>query len=200
MNNFFHTNFEITNLGNIIYNYLMKDLQVITGCMFAGKTTELINRLKSLNENYLLVKPKVDIRDHGEKIVTHGGITEQAISVHKLSDIFEKLSDIKVVGVDEAQFFKKSIISDLYYLNSQNIRIIVAGLEKDYLNQPFGSMVEIISIADKVIRLKAICHRCGEDAIYSHRKNTHAKEQFLIGNKNFYEALCERCFQNNKIL
>mgnify|MGYP001487139650 CR=1 FL=1 len=178
----------------------MKDLQVITGCMFAGKTTALISRLKSLNEHYLLVKPKVDIRDHEEQIVTHSGITERAISVHKLSDIFDKLSDIKVVGIDEAQFFQKSIISDLDYLHSNGIRVIVAGLEKDYLNQPFGSMVEIISIAESITRLMAICHRCGGDAIYSHRKNTDTKEQLLIGNKNFYEALCETCFQNNKII
>ena len=110
------------------------------------------------------------------------------------------LSGIKAVGVDEAQFFPASIIDDLYYLNSKNIKIIVAGLEKDYLNQPFGSMVEIISIADSIVRLKANCHRCGRDAEYSQRKNTDTKKQFLIGNKNFYEALCEQCFQQNKVL
>ena len=178
----------------------MKNLQVITGCMFAGKTTALINNLKLLNENYLLVKPKVDIRDNKEQIVTHGGITEQAFSVNTLSDIFNELSDIKVVGIDEAQFFPESIIKDLQYLNSKSIKIIVAGLEKDYLNKPFGSMMEIISLADSIIRLKAKCHRCGKDAIYSHRRNTDSKEQFLIGNKNFYEALCEKCFQQNKVL
>ena len=174
----------------------MKDIQVITGCMFAGKTTELINRLKTLKENYILVKPIVDNRDSGNFISTHSGIEEKAIRVNRLSDIFDQLDKIDVIGIDEAQFFKKSIIQDLYYLKSKNIKIILAGLEKDYLNKPFGLMQEIIKISDTVIRLKATCNQCGRDATYSHRKNTNLTTQFLIGDENFYEALCESCFNN----
>ena len=172
----------------------MKDLQVITGCMFAGKTTELINRLKEKKEDYLLVKPIIDNRDNGNRVSTHSGIEEKAICVNTVSDIFNRLDNVKLVGIDEAQFFKKSILQDLHYLKQKNIKIIIAGLEKDYLNRPFGLMAEIIKISDSVIRLTAICNQCGLDATYSHRKNTEQKEQFLIGNANFYEALCEECF------
>tara|TARA_B100001113_G_C21098060_1_gene617431 strand:- start:904 stop:1449 length:546 start_codon:yes stop_codon:yes gene_type:complete len=173
----------------------MKQLQVITGCMFAGKTTELLNRLHALKEKYLLVKPMMDNRIEGDRISTHNGIATRAIRVNNLSDIFKKLTNIKVVGIDEAQFFNKSIIQDLKYLKRKNIKVIIAGLDKDYLNKPFGCMKDIIFLSDSVTRLKAVCNHCSEEAIYSHRKNTISQDQFLIGNKNFYEALCESCFQ-----
>jgi len=174
----------------------MKEIQVITGCMFAGKTTELINRLRATNNNYLLIKPAIDNRDSEDVVCTHDGVEEKAIRVRKLSDVFTLLSNIQVVGIDEAQFFTTSIIDDLYYLKEQNIQIIIAGLEKDYLNKPFQSMTKIISMSDSVIRLHATCHNCGKDATYSHRKNTTSKQQLLIGAENFYEALCEECFSN----
>ena len=172
----------------------MKNIQVITGCMFAGKTTKLITTLKQIKGNYLLVKPIIDNRDHGDLVTTHSGIEEKAIRVHKLSDIFNQLDNIDVIGIDEAQFFKKSIIQDLSYLKQKKFKIIIAGLEKDYLNKPFGLMQQIINMSDSIIRLKARCNQCGLDATYSHRKNTNQKEQFLIGNENFYEALCKECF------
>jgi thymidine kinase len=175
----------------------MKAIEVITGCMFAGKTTELLSRLRSTNDKYLLVKPKIDDRESGNTVATHNGLSEKAIRVNKLSDIFKVLESIKVIGIDEAQFFTKSIVEDLHYLKSQNIKIIIAGLEKDYLNQPFKSMMEIIIISDSITRLKAKCHQCGQEATYSHRKNTNSKAQLLIGSENFYEALCEKCFNNN---
>ena len=173
----------------------MKQLQVITGCMFAGKTTELLKRLNSLKEKYLLVKPMMDNRIEGDKVSTHNGIAKRAIRVNNLSDIFKKLTSIKVLGIDEAQFFNRSIIQDLKYLKSKNIKVIIAGLDKDYLNKPFGCMTDIIYLSDSVTRLTAVCNHCSQAASYSHRKNTVAQDQFLIGNKNFYEALCESCFQ-----
>ncbi|MAQ70362.1 MAG: thymidine kinase [Flavobacteriales bacterium] len=175
----------------------MKEIQVITGCMFAGKTTELINRLRATNDNYLLVKPVIDNRDSENIVCTHDGVEEKAIRVHKISDVFTLLSNIQVVGIDEAQFFRTSIIQDLHYLKEKNIKIIIAGLEKDYLNKPFKSMTQIISMSDSVVRLKAICNNCGKDATCSHRKNTASKQQLLIGAENFYEALCEECFNNS---
>jgi thymidine kinase len=174
----------------------MKEIQVITGCMFAGKTTELINRLRATNDNYLLVKPVIDNRDSEDIVCTHDGLEEKAIRVRKVSDVFALLSNIQVVGIDEAQFFTMSIIDDLCYLQEKNIKIIIAGLEKDYLHKPFKSMTKIISMSDSVIRLKATCNNCGQDASYSHRKNTTSKQQLLIGAENFYEALCEECFNN----
>ena len=80
----------------------MKQLQVITGCMFAGKTTELLNRLNSLKEEYLLVKPMIDNRIEGDQISTHNGVATRAIRVNNLSDVFKQLTNIKVLGIDEA--------------------------------------------------------------------------------------------------
>ncbi len=173
----------------------MKDIQVITGCMFAGKTTELISRLKKTKKNYLLVKPKLDNRDAGDQVCTHAGFSEKAQRVDKLSDIFVKLADVQVVGVDEAQFFSDSIIQDIEYLALNNIKVIVAGLEKDYLDKPFGPMNSIIQMASSVIRLKASCTRCLAPATHSYRKVDQIKEQLLIGSEKIYEALCTQCFQ-----
>ena len=175
----------------------MKDLQVITGCMFAGKTTELINRLKATNQNYLLVKPIIDNRDSGNQVLTHDGLAENAMRVSNVSDIFHKLESIQVVGIDEGQFFNSNIVNDVTYLQTQNIQVIIAGLEKDYLNQPFGFMTQIVSMADSITRLTANCNRCQNQATHSYRKNTMLMDQFLVGNENFYEALCEPCFNKN---
>ena len=176
----------------------MKDIQVITGCMFAGKTTELIKRLKLLNKSYLLVKPKLDTRDVESQIFTHDGIFEAAKQVDNLSDIFNKLSNIDVLGVDEAQFFSEAIIQDIEYIASQGIIVVIAGLAKDYLNKSFGCMDQIIQISSSVTWLKANCNHCNKPATYSHRKSNIKKDQILIGDKNQYEALCEQCF--NKLI
>lgn len=172
----------------------MKDIQVITGCMFAGKTTELINRLKLINKNYLLVKPKLDTRDIESQICTHDGLFETAIQVNNLSEIFHKLNDIEVLGVDEAQFFNESIIKEIEYISSKGISVIIAGLEKDYLNKSFGCMDKILQISTSIKWLKAECNRCKKPATFSHRKPNNRKNQVLIGNSNQYEALCEKCF------
>ncbi len=172
----------------------MKELQVITGCMFAGKTTELIRRLESYNQKFLLVKPKLDNRDKGDIIITHSGIEIKAKRVKDLSDIFAMVEGVKILGIDEAQFFDNKILDHLIYLRKSNIKIILAGLEKDYLDNFFGSMKEIISISDSVTRLKASCTRCTNSAIHSYRKIKDANNQFFIGDKNSYEALCTECY------
>ena len=173
---------------------MIKDIQVITGCMFAGKTTELLNRLKIINKTYLLVKPKIDTRNTGTRLTTHGGRYAQAITISRLSDIFNRLDNIEVIAIDEAQFFKNSIIEDINQLIAKNIKIIIAGLEKDYLHQPFGPMQEIIAISTSLTRLTAICNQCKGEANYSHRITKNTKTQVLIGDSNKYEALCEMCF------
>ncbi|MBE37987.1 MAG: thymidine kinase [Flavobacteriales bacterium] len=176
----------------------MKDIQVITGCMFAGKTTELIRRLKLINKNYLLVKPKVDTRDVGSQICTHDGLFERGIQVDSLSEISNKLKNIEVLGIDEAQFFKKSIVQDIKDISSQGIIIIIAGLAKDYLNKSFGCMDDIIEISTSTTWLTAKCNQCNKPAEYSHRKAMNLTNQVLIGNANEYEALCEICFNKTQ--
>ena len=173
----------------------MKEIQVITGCMFAGKTTELINRLKSTNKKYLLVKPILDTRDIENKICTHDGLFETGIQVHRLLDVSKHLDDVSVLGVDEAQFFDSSIIEDLHEISSRGILIILAGLAKDYLNKPFGYMSKIIEMSNSVTWLKAKCHQCSLDATYSHRKQSYSENQVVVGDSEKYEALCENCFK-----
>tara|TARA_Y100001968_G_scaffold333346_1_gene395636 strand:- start:2508 stop:3014 length:507 start_codon:yes stop_codon:yes gene_type:complete len=162
--------------------------------MFAGKTTELLNRLKKINQTYLLIKPKIDTRNSGKILSTHGGTRAHAITVSQLSEVFDKLENIKVVAIDEAQFFKPDIIQDIHTLSTKNITIIIAGLEKDYLNKPFGPMQEIIKISTSLTRLTAICNQCKGEANYSHRIKKDTKKQVLIGDANKYQALCEECF------
>ena len=176
----------------------MKDIQVITGCMFAGKTTELIRRLNLINKNYLLVKPKVDTRDIDSQICTHDGLFETGIQVDCLSEISNKLKSIEVLGIDEAQFFKQSIVQDIKDISDRGIIIIIAGLAKDYLNKPFGFMDEIIKISTSTTWLKAKCNQCNKPAEYSHRKTMNLSHQVLIGSSNEYEALCKMCFNTRQ--
>ena len=172
---------------------MIKDIQVITGCMFAGKTTELLNRIKKTNKTYLLIKPKKDIRNLGNRLTTHDGVNAQALTVDRVSDIFNQLENIEIVAIDEAQFFDDSIIEDINYLVSNNIKLIIAGLDRDYLHQSFGPMQKIMEISNSVSRLKAICNQCGDDAYYSHRLHN-SNTQVLIGDSDQYEALCKTCF------
>ena len=175
----------------------MKGIEVITGCMFSGKTTELFSRLKLVNAPVLLVKPIIDDRDTGNIISTHSGIELEAFRIHHLSEIFDQLDNVNVLGIDEAQFFPKTIINDLKYLSRMNVRIIIAGLNKDYLNKNFEVMRDIIDISDSTTVLHARCI-CGEKASFSYRKNQSLKDQILIGNKDVYEALCEICFEEKQ--
>ena len=176
----------------------MKEIEVITGCMFAGKTTELIKRLMVAKEHFILVKPEVDNRESGNLVSTHGGVKQKAIVVNRLSEIYPLLDGVNTVGVDEAQFFSKEILADIADLNAKGVKIVIAGLEKDYLNKPFGQMDKIINIASSVTRLTARCTRCGNDAVHSYRKTGIADSQLLVGDKNIYEALCTKCYNKNK--
>ncbi len=175
---------------------MIKDIQVITGCMFAGKTTELLNRLKKTNKNYLLIKPKIDTRNINNSIETHDGVQKKAITVSKVSDVFSEIDNIQLIAIDEAQFFPASIIEDINYLVSKNIQIVVAGLDKDYLNQPFGYMQQIIGMAKSVTRLEAVCNKCSSPASYSHRITDNSSSQILVGASDQYEALCQKCFDS----
>ena len=177
---------------------MIKDIQVITGCMFAGKTTALLNRLKKINKNHLLIKPKMDTRNTNNSVETHDGVQKQALTVSKVSDVFSQIHNIQLIAIDEAQFFPASIIDDINYLVSQNIQIIVAGLDKDYLNKPFGYMQQIIEMANSVTRLEAVCNKCGSPALYSHRI-TNSSSQILVGASGQYEALCQKCFDFYKL-
>ena len=170
-------------------------IEVITGCMFSGKSTELLNRLNANTGKYLLIKPKIDTRYDVNNVMTHSGKKNSAIVVNSVSEIFSKLENVKVLGIDEAQFFSNNIIKDCQIVKNLGLRIIIAGLNKDYLNKKFNSVDGLIKIADSITNLYAICNKCTSPATCSHRI-THQKTKILLGHKDYYEPLCKKCYDN----
>ncbi len=171
-------------------------VEVICGSMFSGKTEELIRRLKRVkiaNLKAEIFKPVVDVRYNEIKIVSHDENKINSIPVNNSLQIIDLLNNVDVVGIDEAQFFDTNITSVCEQMALQGIRVIVAGLDMDFEGKPFGSMPALLSVADFVTKLHAICVRCGSIANFSYRKLP-AKDQILIGELDAYEPRCRNCF------
>lgn len=175
-------------------------VEVICGSMFSGKTEELIRRLRRAQfagQKIAIFKPKIDVRYSEDNIVSHDLKSIPSIPVNSPTEIFLMDSDVRVVGIDEAQFFDDSLIKVVQTLANRGVRVIVAGLDMDYLGNPFGPMPAIMAIAEEVQKVHAICVKCGNLANHSHRL---VKDQNLVvlGEKDVYEPLCRDCF--NKAL
>lgn len=174
-------------------------VEVICGSMFSGKTEELIRRIKRAqfaNQKLLLFKPAIDNRYSEENVVSHQGNALQAKIISNSNDIWNHWTNERVVAIDEAQFFDENIIGVANDLAKKGVRVILAGLDMDYLGKPFGPMPQLLSIAEYVTKVHAICVSCGNLAQYSHR-TAEEKEQVLVGAVEKYEPLCRSCF--NKI-
>jgi thymidine kinase len=177
-------------------------IEVICGSMFSGKTEELIRRLRRARIANLQVgifKPLQDNRYHPENIVSHDDKSIQSIPVSSSKAILEQVSAVDVVGIDEAQFFDESLPEVCDILALKGIRIIVAGLDMDYSGKPFGQIPLLLSKAEYITKLHAICMQCGNIANYSYRKTGNA-EQLLIGNKDIYEPRCRLCYEKGDLL
>jgi thymidine kinase len=177
-------------------------MEVICGSMFSGKTEELIRRLRRARIANLQVgifKPQTDNRYHTENIVSHDENTILSIPVPDAKTILEQVSKVDVVGVDEAQFFDNALPVVCDTLVLQGTRVIVAGLDMDYLGRPFGQMPVLLSQAEYITKLHAICTQCGHIANYSYRKTGNA-EQLLVGNKDLYEPRCRLCYEKADLL
>lgn len=173
-------------------------IEVICGSMFSGKTEELIRRLKRVkiaNLKVEIFKPMIDKRYHDTKIVSHDTNAIQSTPVENARKILELAVDVDVVGIDEAQFFDDEITLVCETLALKGIRVIVAGLDMDYTGNPFGQMPNLLSIADYITKLHAICMKCGNIANISYRKTADA-EQVLLGEKDIYEPRCRNCAQS----
>ncbi|HEX3079240.1 MAG TPA: thymidine kinase [Puia sp.] len=171
-------------------------IEVICGSMFSGKTEELIRRLRRARIANLRVgifKPVTDDRYHPENIVSHDDNSILSIPVPNAEAILDKVSAVDVVGIDEAQFFDESLPEVCDILASKGTRVIVAGLDMDYQGKPFGQMPALLSRAEYITKLHAICMQCGNIANYSYRKSGIA-EQLLIGHKDLYEPRCRICY------
>jgi thymidine kinase len=175
-------------------------IEVITGSMFSGKTEELIRRLRRAQFAGLKVeifKPSLDNRYSETRIVSHDDKSIMSTPVDNPSAILLLAGDVQVVGIDEAQFFDNSIVDVCNMLADSGIRILIAGLDMDFMGKPFGPMPALLSIAEYVTKVHAICMRCGNLAQYSFRKSDEA-QVVLLGEKNIYEPLCRNCY--NKAL
>ena len=171
-------------------------IEVICGSMFSGKTEELIrrlNRARIAKQKVEIFKPAMDTRYSEEQIVTHDAHAILSTPVQSASQILLMVNDVNVVGIDEAQFFDSEITSVCNTMANNGIRVLVAGLDMDFLGVPFGPMPSLIATAEYITKLHAICMSCGDLAHYSHRivKN---EQQVLLGEKDAYEPLCRKCY------
>lgn len=170
-------------------------IEVIAGCMFSGKTEELIRRLrraKIAKQSVMVFKPKIDNRYSESEIVSHN---EQALPsklVTSTQEILELAQDAKVIGIDEVQFFSPDIVDVCNKLANQGKRVIVAGLDQDYKGIPFEPVPQLLAIAEYITKTLAICVECGNPADKTQRKVV-STERVLVGASNLYEARCRRC-------
>ena len=176
----------------------MGNIEVVTGSMFSGKTSELIRRLRLC----LLAKKKVQVfkshRDNrykDEALVSHDGFELPGAAVRHAVDILKLIEpETKAVGIDEAQFFDLGLISVCEMLANRGLRVIVAGLDTDYRGEPFEVMAHLLARAESVTKNLAICSQCGEEAHYSQLLKGDASERVIVGAADRYEARCRRCF------
>ena len=175
-------------------------IEVVCGCMFSGKTEELIRRLRRAQiarQKVVVFKPKIDTRYSQEHIVSH---SEQFLDANVIDDAHEILNltgDAQVIGIDEGQFFKANIVDVCNHLADQGKRVIVAGLDQDYKGNPFDPMPQLLAIAEYITKTLAICVVCGNPADRTQRKSEQ-HERVVVGAKDLYEARCRYCHKPPK--
>lgn len=172
-------------------------LTVIVGCMFSGKSEELLRRMKRADIarlRVLLVQPTLDTRGTASRICSRDGRCMDAVSVRAAAEIPEVAAAYDVIGIDEAQFFDAGIVPAVEQLYATGKRIVIAGLDTDHRNNPFGSIHVLMCIPEAmVVKLRAVCMRCQRDATRTFRKST-SQAQVEIGDGDKYEALCYACY------
>ena len=171
-------------------------IEVICGSMFSGKTEELIRRLKRAQyarQRVEIFKPAVDNRYDQDNVVSHDDNSVQSTPVRESREILSLANNIEVAGIDEAQFFDDQLVVVCNHLANRGTRVIVAGLDMDYLGKPFGPIPGLMATAEHVTKVHAICLKCGDLANHSNRLN--AKDSLIqLGEKEAYEPLCRGCF------
>lgn len=175
-------------------------IEVITGPMFSGKSEELIRRLKRARigrQRVVCYKPDIDLRYQRDAIASHSAHTYEATIVPNVAalreELFPILSEVDVIGLDEAQWLDSSIVALTLQLVLLGKRIVIAGLDTTFAGEPFGSIPALMAIADEVSKLSAICMVCGAPAIHSQRLGS-SQELVVVGAAGLYEARCRRCF------
>jgi thymidine kinase len=170
-------------------------IEVIAGCMFSGKTEELIRRLKRAQIakfNVKIFKPEIDTRYSADEIVSHSSLSLPSLLVKDAKEILEYSQDAQVIGIDEAQFFSNELIQVCETLANSGKRVIVAGLDQDFKGVPFEPMPQLLAVAEYITKTLAICVVCGNPADRTQRI-VNSDERVLIGAADRYEARCRKC-------
>lgn len=171
-------------------------IEVVCGCMFSGKTEELIRRLNRAiiaKQNVEIFKPKMETRYDKQNVVSHNSTSIRSTPVNFANDIILLAGDCDVVGIDEAQFFDEQLVDVCNKLANAGKRVIVAGLDMDYEGKPFGPMPNLLAIAEFVTKVHAICADTGELASFSYRLSNE-DQKVLLGEKQEYEARSRKSF------
>jgi thymidine kinase len=171
-------------------------IEVICGSMFSGKTEELIRRIRRAEiarQRVEIFKPQIDKRYSSTEIVSHDDQKLPSHLIKNAQKIIPLSLEAQVVGIDEAQFFGKSLVKVCQKLANMGKRVIVAGLDMDYRGEPFGPIPELLAIAEDITKTHAICVICGNPANYTYRKTT-STDQVVIGAGDIYEARCRNCY------
>ncbi len=175
-------------------------IEVVVGPMFSGKSEELIRRLRRAEiarQRVQIFKPVIDQRYAANGIVSHSGLGIASDNVGTAAEILEKVqARTEVVGIDEAQFLGDELINVCTKLADSGKRVIVAGLDTDYLGRPFEPIPHLLAVAEEITKLLAICVRCGNPAVNTQRLVA-SEDLIVVGAAGMYEARCRRCFEPN---
>lgn len=172
-------------------------IEVVCGSMFSGKTEELIRRLRRAQiarQHVQIFKPKIDERYSEDHLVSHSEMRIESEVVSSADEILQKIDPrAEVIGIDEVQFFDAKLVEVCSHLADSGKRVIIAGLDKDYLGKPFEPMPQLLAIAEYIEKTLAICMQCGSPANYTQRL-VQSSDRVLVGATGTYEARCRRCF------
>ena len=178
-------------------------LEVICGPMFSGKSEEMIRRLRRAEiagQRVVILKPRIDDRYDATDVVSHAGARMQAVPISSAADVPGCAEGFEVVGIDEVQFLEATIVAHALELANRGVRVVVAGLDQDFRRLPFGPMPELLSHAEFVDKLQAVCHRCGGPATTTQRlvdglPAPYSGDTVVVGAAEQYEARCRGCHE-----
>ena len=185
---------EVVTLHNMPQNTGW--IEVVCGCMYSGKTEELIRRLRRAQiakQRVMIFKPRLDNRYSSDQIVSHNEQSLASTVIENPRDIIALSKNAQVIGIDEGQFFSPELVNVCEELASQGKRIIVAGLDQDYRGKPFEPIPQLLAIAEYITKTLAICMVCGNPADRTQRL-TEQQERVVVGARGVYEARCRNCF------
>ena len=171
-------------------------IEVICGSMFSGKTEELIRRMKRAQfakQKVEIYKPCIDVRYSEDEVVSHDAHSIPSTPIDSPASMLLLSSDVEVVGIDEAQFFDDTLVDVVQTLANRGIRVIIAGLDTDFMGKPFGPMPALMAVAEDIQKVHAICVKCGSPAQHSHRLSK-SDQLVVLGETDIYEPLCRHCY------